>query len=150
MQSAIHDLCRLQLVESETLSFGPLMTQLEATPNIAQLVQLRLLGNPVVDSIVPGSVVPGGLAPDNSTPDNSTPSTPSTPSIPVILTNTHLFWRPDYDGLRVLQAHRLRRRVEELRLQVATETQCDPLIIMCGGACVYCEVGGWLLNAFVS
>lgn len=49
-----------------------------------------------------------------------------------LITNTHLFWRPDFDSLRALQAHRLRKRIDSL----ITELNLNPdslMIIMCGG-----------------
>lgn len=46
----------------------------------------------------------------------------------IILSNTHLFWRPEFDCLRVLQAHRLRKRIEEIKRNV--DESC--LTIMCG------------------
>ena len=48
----------------------------------------------------------------------------------VIVSNTHLFWRPDFDCLRVLQAHRLRRRLEELKSNDVTNERA--IIVMCG------------------
>ena len=48
----------------------------------------------------------------------------------VIVSNTHLFWRPDFDCLRVLQAHRLRRRLEELKSDDLNSSSA--VIVMCG------------------
>ncbi len=78
------------------MSFAPLMTQLEATPNIAQILVLE----------------------DRQTGTH------------LVVSNTHLFWRPEFDSLRALQAHRLRKRIDEVIAELALER---PLIIMCGG-----------------
>ena len=72
------------------------MTQLEATPNIAQLLVLK----------------------DTKTDTH------------LVVSNTHLFWRPEFDSLRALQAHRLRKRIDEICSELMLE---QPLIIMCGG-----------------
>lgn len=80
----------------EVISFAPLMTSLEAVPNIAQILLLR-----------PKSTI---LLP------------------PLIVSNTHLFWRPEFDCLRVLQAHRLRSRIEEVCLEMVPEA----VPVMCG------------------
>ena len=50
----------------------------------------------------------------------------------MLLSNTHLFWRPDFDCLRVLQAHRLRKRMEELKAQYGNGGKFEVLLVMCG------------------
>lgn len=90
----VYDSHKFQLKHEEVLSFAPLMTSLEAVPNIAQILIL------------------------------------SSSTFNVIVSNTHLFWRPDFDCLRVLQAHRLRKRIEELKIEYPEYK--DYLVIMCG------------------
>lgn len=88
----VYDSDKFHLTNSEILSFAPLMTALEAVPNIAQILIL------------------------------------SSDQVNVIVSNTHLFWRPDFDCLRVLQAHRLRKRIEELKSNLYPEH----VTVMCG------------------
>ena len=90
---------RFTCLFSQTLSFAPLMMQLEATANVAQVSLLASIQHP---------------------------------SLQIIFTNTHLFWRPEFDCLRVLQAHRLRRTVEELESQQNYSETQQSVIIMCG------------------
>lgn len=90
---------KYKLIIEEVISFAPLMTALEAVPNIAQLIVLS--------------------------PLNKTKTQFESPHL--IVTNTHLFWRPDFDCLRVLQAHRLRKRIEEIKIQFPRA-----IILMCG------------------
>lgn len=82
----------------EVISFAPLMSGLEAVPNIAQIIGLN---TPVE-------------------------------SVKMLLSNTHLFWRPDFDCLRVLQAHRLRKRMEELKAEYGNGGKFEVLLVMCG------------------
>ena len=96
----LYDTQKYVAVHEEIVSFAPLMSTLEAVPNIAQI----LLLSPV-------------------TPSTSTSALPT-----LIVSNTHLFWRPDFDCLRVLQAHRLRKRIEEIRSEMAPEA----VPLMCG------------------
>lgn len=56
-----------------------------------------------------------------------TPTDQQSPQL--IVSNTHLFWRPDFDCLRVLQAHRLRKRIEEIRVE---KEEAEAVVIMCG------------------
>lgn len=49
-----------------------------------------------------------------------------------LITNTHLFWRPEFDSLRALQAHRLRKRIDALIAELKLPSQ-KTMIIMCGG-----------------
>ena len=93
----VYDSGKYQSVWEEVISFAPLMTALEAVPNIAQILVL-------------------------------TPITAAS-STSLIVSNTHLFWRPDFDCLRVLQAHRLRQRLEEVKIEQGRETA---LVVMCG------------------
>lgn len=94
--AVVYDSNKFQLEYNEILSFAPLMTALEAVPNIAQILVLS--------------------------------SSNETINFNVIVSNTHLFWRPDFDCLRVLQAHRLRKRIEELK----SSEYPDHVIVMCG------------------
>lgn len=89
---------KFQSVQEEVISFAPLMTALEAVPNIAQILVLKSIDPSTFDKLL-------------------------------VVSNTHLFWRPDFDCLRVLQAHRLRRRLEEIKFELKNE---ETLIIMCG------------------
>lgn len=91
----VYDRKRFQPLHHEVLSFAPLMTALEAIPNIAQILILADTDNTLL-----------------------------------IVSNTHLFWRPDFDCLRVLQAHRLRKRIEELKSEYASDN--NSVIFMCG------------------
>ena len=97
--AVVYDSNKFQLEYNEILSFAPLMTALEAVPNIAQILVL-------------------------SSNDNVNMNM----NVNVIVSNTHLFWRPDFDCLRVLQAHRLRKRIEELK----SSKYPEHVIIMCG------------------
>lgn len=89
----LYNTLKFQLEHEETLSFAPLMTALEAVPNIAQILVF------------------------SQHPQQSK----------IIVSNTHLFWRPEFDCLRVLQAHRLRKRIEELK---SLHPGC--ITVMCG------------------
>ena len=89
----VYDSERFSSIAEEVISFAPLMTALEAVPNIAQTLVLK--------SIQSGDIV--------------------------IVSNTHLFWRPGFDCLRVLQAHRLRRHLEEIK-----QGHEQSIVVMCG------------------
>jgi mRNA deadenylase 3'-5' endonuclease subunit Ccr4 len=95
--AVVYDSNKFELKYNEVLSFAPLMTALEAVPNIAQILVL----NNVITKTNNNDV-----SSNNNNNNNN---------INVIVSNTHLFWRPDFDCLRVLQAHRLRKRIEELK-----------------------------------
>lgn len=110
----VYDSEKYQSIFEENISFAPLMMDLGAVPNIAQILVLKSLDQPFL----------------------------------VILSNTHLFWRPDFDCLRVLQAHRLRGRLEEIKKEQQDNFNVSVLVFMCGdwnsdpGSAVYHLISG--------